>query len=278
MNKLLVTGIILAAALQAQWVTYRDPAVPRTKDGKPNLAAPAPRVNGKPDLSGLWQVDPSPIEDLRAMFGKDLETFSVPGDDARSFSKYVVDILADVKPEDEPLRPEAAKILQERAPLFGRDITTSRCLPAGITFGDLLPGAIKIFQTPGATLVLYEGDGTHRQIYTDGRKHPANPDPLWLGYSVGKWDGDTFVVDTIGLNDKTWLDGLGHPHSESLHLTERFHRRDFGHMDLQITVDDPKMYTRVFTIKVSYHLLPDTDIIESFCQENEKDLSHIAVK
>src|SRR5262249_52146228 len=201
-------------------------------------SAPGPGARpGKPDLSGVWQVDPSPYEELKAMIGPEIEVFNVPGDDLRSFTKYLLDVLADVKPENEPIRPEAAKILQQRAPTLGRDIPTSHCLPAGVTFADLLPAGIKFVQMPALTMILYEADNTHRQIYTDGRKPPADLQPLWLGYSTGKWEGDTLVIDSVGFNDLTWLDGLGHPHSESLHLTERFHRRDFGHMDLQMTVD-----------------------------------------
>ena len=126
--------------------------------------------------------------------------------------------------------------------------------------------------------MLYEQDASFRQIFIDGRKLPADLQPSWLGYSVGKWDGDSLVVDTAGFNDRTWLDAFGHPHSEAMRVTERFHRRDFGHMEVQITVDDPTMYTRPFTIKLNQHLLPDTDLIEAFCLENEKDRPHIVGK
>ncbi len=124
-------------------------------------------------------------------------------------------------------------------------------------------------------MVLYEIDGRYRQIYTDGRKQLADPEPSWLGYSVGRWEADTLVVDTVGFNNRTWLDTSGHPHSEALHLIERFHRLDFGHMDLQITLEDPNMYTRPFTIKYPQRLLPDTDVLEFVCTENEKDRGHL---
>jgi hypothetical protein len=133
----------------------------------------------------------------------------------------------------------------------------------------------KIIQTKGVTMVLYEGPNSYRQIYTDGRKLPADLSPTWLGYSVGRWEGDTFVVDAAGFNDKARLDGFGHPRSEALRLQERFHRRDFGHMDVQITVDDPKLYTKPITVKVTEILLPDSDVLESVCNENEKDLVHL---
>ncbi|MBZ5631616.1 MAG: hypothetical protein LAO55_00690 [Acidobacteriia bacterium] len=137
------------------------------------------------------------------------------------------------------------------------------------------PFPTKIVQTPGLIVMLLEGDGTSRQVYTDGRKFPGDPQPLWMGYSVGRWEGDTLVVETRGINDKTWLDALGHPHSEDMRVTERFHRRDFGHMDVQITIDDPKTYTKPFSVKVTHRLLPDTDILEWYCAENEKDRKHL---
>jgi hypothetical protein len=127
------------------------------------------------------------------------------------------------------------------------------------------------------TAILYEVDNMFRQVYTDGRKLPVDPQPAWLGYSVGKWEGDTLVVDSSGFNDRSWLDAYGHPHSEALRIQERFHRRDFGHMDLQLTIDDPKMYTRPFAIKVTEVLLPDTDILEYVC-ENETDRAHLPRK
>ncbi len=145
----------------------------------------------------------------------------------------------------------------------------------GSISADATPFPSKIVQTPGEVVVFNELDGTYRQIYTDGRKHTPDPQPSWLGYSVGRWEADTLVVDTVGFNDKSWLDALGHPHSEALHLTERFHRRDFGHMDLEIMIDDPRMYTRPFRIKYAQRLLPDTDLLENVCTENEKDRTHL---
>lgn len=275
-----IIGVLFAGAIScasAQWLNYRDPKTPRSKDGKPNLSAPAPRAsNGKPDLSGVWQTEPSPAEEMNRLF-PDLGDVVLLGDDPRTFSKYFLDILADFKPEEAPIRPEAAALFEPRAKSLGKDHPTSHCLPLGITqaegIGDPFP--YKIVQMPGLIMVLYEADGRYRQIYTDGRKHTRDPEPSWLGYSVGRWEADTLVVDTVGFNDKSWLDASGHPHSEALHLTERFQRRDFGHMDLQITVEDPKMYTRPFTIKYNQRLLPDTDILESVCTENEKDRAHL---
>jgi len=139
---------------------------------------------------------------------------------------------------------------------------------------EMSPAPYKIIQTHGMTAMLYERDTTFRQVYTDGRKLPVDPQPTWLGYSVGKWDGDSLVVETVGFNDRSWLDVRGHTHSDALHLTERFHRLDFGHMEVQLTIDDPKTLSRPFTIKLKQRLQPDTDLLEDFCNENEKDLIH----
>ena len=136
----------------------------------------------------------------------------------------------------------------------------------------------KFVQTPGLIVIMLELDSAVRQIYTDGRTHPVDPNPSWLGYSVGKWEGDTLVVNTVGFNDKTWLDATGHPHSEAMRLVERYRRRDFGHLDLEITIDDPVMYTKSFTIKVTHLLQADSDILEYFCNENEKDRVHMGLK
>jgi hypothetical protein len=269
-------ALAMTAALDAQWVNYRNPSTPLTRDGKPDLSAPTPKAaDGKPDLSGVWRILPTPIEELTRLFGPDIASGGALGDDPATFSKYVFSVTADFKPEDDPVRPEGAAILKRRLPDLSKDIPTTHCLPAGIPLAMVLPIPFKIVQTRGLTLMLFEGDGTVRQIYTDGRKHPADPFPLWLGYSVGKWEGDTFVVDTTGFNDKSWLDGGGHPHSDALHVVERFRRRDFGHLDVQFTIDDPKMYTKPFTIAFTEILQPDTDYLESFCAENEKDRTHL---
>jgi hypothetical protein len=261
-----------AAFGNAQWLNYPTPGTPRTPDGKPNLTAPAPlAANGKPDLSGVWQVEPTPASEMKRFFG-DLSVENVLGDSSTAYSKYLVNILQDFKPDETPLRPEFADLIRQRR----KEVyPLTRCLPVGAPADDLLPGPFKIIQTPGLILVRNEYENSFRQIYTDGRKAPADPEPLWLGYSVGKWEGSTLVVDTVGFNDKGWLDGIGHPRSEALHVTERFQRRDFGHLDVEVTIDDPKVYTRSFSIKFTELLQPDGDVTEYFCSENEKDRSHI---
>jgi len=269
------TVALLAASCfgaQSQWLNYPTPGTPRTPDGKPNLTALARlAADGKPDLSGVWQVEPTPADEMKRLFG-DLSGDSALGDTSADFPKYLINLLLDFKPEDTPLRPEFADLVRQRAK---QESPLTHCLPIGIPADDLLPGPFKIIQTPGLILVRNEYENSFRQIYMDGRQAPANPEPLWLGYSVGKWDADTLVVDTVGFNDKSWLDGMGHPHSEALHLVERFHRRDFGHMNVQVTIDDPKVYTKPFSVNFMELLIPDTDITEYFCNENEKDQPHI---
>jgi hypothetical protein len=274
--RLFILFAVFPTGAPAQWLHYPTPGIPRTRDGKPNLQAPAPRAsNGKPDLSGLWQVEATPFDEITRLFGPDIDALSVPGDDIRTVSKYLFSIFADFKPEDVPLRPEAAQITRDRMKDFGTGNPTTHCLPAGVPFGSLLPFPNKFIQTPDVIVILEEGDGGLRQIFMDGRKHTPDPQPSWMGYSVGKWDGDSLVVDTVGFNDKGWLDGSGHPHSESLKLQERYRRRDFGHMDVQVRVDDPKMYTTPFSIRYILDLVPDSDIGEYVCAENEKDRSHL---
>jgi hypothetical protein len=160
----------------------------------------------------------------------------------------------------------------------GRDFPTSRCLPAGIPAANLLAIPFKLIQTPNEIVLLYEYDTTFRQIFIDGRKLPDDPQPAWLGYSVGKWANDWLVIDTIGFNDQAWLDALGHTHSDALHVTERFHRRDFGHIEEEVRIDDPKTFTKPFSIRFNLRLIPDTELLETFCSESEKDRVHLTAK
>ncbi|HTC33197.1 MAG TPA: hypothetical protein VK724_07485 [Bryobacteraceae bacterium] len=266
---------ILATIGHAQWLNYPAPGTPRTPDGKPNLAAPAPRAaDGKPDLSGVWMHQRTPIAEMKRLFGDHAGDVNVPGMEIETVSKYGVNILVDFKPAESPIRPEAEKIYRQR--LAGDEIRPT-CLPVGIPLASLLSEPFKIIQSPRITAVLYED--THRQIYADGRGFPKEfAQPSWLGYSIGHWERDTFVVESAGFNDRTWLDVTGHPHSEALRITERYRRRDFGHLDDAMTFDDPGMYTKPFTIQVTYELQPASDIFEYFCDENEKDSAHALSK
>jgi len=241
---------IIGTTASAQWLS--------TREGKPNLSARAPRAgNGKPDLSGVWHVQPS------------------TGD----VSPYSFNIFYDMKPEEDILeRPQATQTRRERMQSGVRDNPSVHCLPQGIPLNNLLTEAAKVVQTPGLIVIIYETDGTYRQIYTDGRKLSPDPQRTWLGYSTGKWEGDTLVVETSGFNDKSWLDLMGHSHSEALRVTERYRRLDFGHMGVEMTFDDPKMYTKPFTIKFTHLLQAQYDIQESFCNENEKDRAHLGIQ
>ena len=231
-----IAAILLATIstpVAAQWLNHRDPTIPRTKDGRPNLSAPAPRAaNGKPDLSGVWAAEPS--DELKKLGAADPLAA-----DLQFISKYALNVLADFKSGEEPIRPDAAGVLRERMENFGKDSPTSHCLPGGVPFSSLI-APFKIVQTPRLIVLLLEDNNPPRQIHTDGRKHPADVVPSWMGYSVGTWQGDELLVDTIGFTDRSWLDAMGHPRSEAMHIVERVRRRDVGHMDVAITFDDTR--------------------------------------
>jgi hypothetical protein len=245
--KIVVFAIILSAMttpLAAQWVDYPTPGIPRTADGKPNLTTPAPRTaDGKPDLSGIWQ---------------------------RISLKYERNIAADLKPGE--IQPWAEALVRQRAEDLQKDHMSVQCLPWGPSYSNSARKA-KIVQTPGLLLMLDE-DLTYRQIFVDGRTLETEPNPSWMGYSVGRWEGDTLVVDSFGFNDRTWLDRDGHPHSEALRMTERYRRLDFGHMQIEITLNDPKVYARPWTVSLSAELNPDTELLESVCNESHHSLEH----
>lgn len=277
--RLFVLLVFGSAGAVGQWLNYVAPGTPLSADGKPNLAAPVPRTaDGKPDLSGVWMHEITSIEEVRRLFGRGFEDAILTnglGMEIGTQHKYEFDILLDFKPGESPLRPEAAEQIRRYAQ--GRRDGSDVCVGIpGIPRADLLSEPIKIIQAPRTTVILYEAGNSHRQVFTDGRTLPKEFNlPAWLGYSVGHWEGDTLVVETAGFNDKTALDRLGRPHSEALRVTERYRRRDFGHLDIESTFDDPKFYTRPFTIKVPHNLLPDGDIFESYCTDNEKDREHL---
>jgi hypothetical protein len=248
---------VLCVTARAQWLDYPTKGIPRTRDGKPNLAAPAPRTaSGVPDLSGIWQAASDPGD---AAGG--IEGIVAP--------KYQIDVMRDLKGAV-PFQPWAEQLFNERQANKLRDNPMIKCLPAGVPRLNAYTHPYKIVQTPGLMVMLYESDTMFRQVFTDGRALPKDPEPSWLGYSVGRWDGDVFVVESMGFNDKTWLDGLGHPHSEALRLTERFHRRTLGEMDVDITINDPKAYTKPIRYVQLQRLFVDTELIEYICNENAK--------
>jgi hypothetical protein len=263
--------VMLGQAAHAQWVNYRAPGTPRLADGRPNLSARAPRApDGRPDLSGVWHVQPTSREEMKKLFGDGVDTVEVPGMEIDTISKYAVNIFQDLKPEDWPVRPNVAEVVSRRGDHKPEALPLTYCLPGGVPLSTMLSEVSKIVQTSRLTLIMLELGGT-RQIYTDGRRHMADNSPSWLGYSVGRWERDTLVVETIGFNGKSWLDLIGHPQSERAKIIERYTRRDFGHMDIEVTVDDPVYYSRPFTVKVTHELQADDDILEYFCNENEQD-------
>jgi hypothetical protein len=273
---LLVLGIC-SAGVHAQWLNYRDPATPRNLDGKANLTAPAPRApDGKPDLSGVWMHEYTSLEEMRRIYGShridEAIKTDAPGMELATQHKYAFNVFTDLD-EESLVLPGTAALMEQRGP----EDTTQVCAGVfGFPLAGLFSAPIKIIQAPRVTLILYEADNLRRQVFTDGRRLPKEFDfPAYLGYSTGHRDHDVFVVETAGFNDKTPLDTLLHPHSEALRITERFRRRDFGHLEIETTFNDPKMYRRPFTIKVPYNLLPDSDIFESFCGQNEKDRRHL---
>ena len=239
--------LLLPVSALAQWLNYPAPGTPRLPDGKPNLTAPPPRTaDGKPDLTGVWR-GAGPL--------------------------YRFNIAQDLKPED--IHPWAEELFLRRVRDSRKDSPLARCLPVSVPFHNFFNLA-RIVQTPSLTLILYESPNSpHRTVFTDGRSLPANPDPTWLGYSIGRWEGDTFVITTAGFNDSGWLDSAGHPQTEALRITERLRRRDFGHMDFEMTIDDPQVFTRPFTFKTERLLAPDTDLLEDIC-ENERDQPHLS--
>jgi hypothetical protein len=252
-------GVIPA---RAQWLHQPMAGAPRTADGKINMTGPVPMLNGKPDLSGIWQVQAEP----RAPGG-------LFGLGESPNSKYFRDILSDFKPDERPLTPAGVELLRQHAQA-GVFNPTLNCLPDGVPHGDLLPEPFKILHSPGVIVMLYEVETTFRQVFLDGRKLPVDPSPAWQGYSVGHWDGDTLVVETAGFNDRGWLDARGTGHSTQMRVEERFRRRDYGHLDLTITITDPVVFTRPITVNVVEELLPDTDLLEHYCVENERDDPH----
>jgi hypothetical protein len=253
--------LILAAPVSAQWLKHPDAAIPRTQDGKANLTAPTPTTpDGKPDLSGIWLPDPDPN-------GK-------PGGVENDiFPRYFVNITGDQKPGEAPFQPWARALFNERLKNQGKDDPVAHCQPTGVPAVGTVPLPYKVIQTPRLIVILYEENTVFRQIFLDGRKLSPDPEPRWMGYSVGEWVGDTLVVNTVGFNDRSWLDRMGHPHSEALHVIERFRRLDFGHLDVEVTIDDPKAYTKPITYTQKQTLVPDEDLLEYFCAENEKDVA-----
>jgi hypothetical protein len=249
----------ISPAAQAQWPARIVPNLPRSADGSVNLTAPAPRTSrGTPDLSGVWIAEPDPNGQRE-------------GVENTVFPRYLMSVTQDLHDANGVLFPAAESRFREHLANNSADDPIANCQPAGSPriFSFMKP--TKIVETPGVTLLLHEQDTTFRQIFSDGRLLPEDPFPTWMGYSIGRWDRDVFVVTTIGLTDRSWLDVVGHPHTEALVMTERFHRIDAGHLDIEVTYTDPGTFKTPLTITQKLRLLPDQDLLEYFCTDNEKD-------
>ena len=274
----LLAAVALAASgsLSAQWRAFPSPGVPRTPNGQPDLKGPAPKTaDGKPDFSGIWRF----VDDPNARTG----VLPPPGAGAgvgqrvRGLIQFF-DIGATL-PDGLPFRPWAADLRKKRVEDNNKDNPDAHCLPIGLVQLHTHPEPRKIIQTPRVLVILYEANGGIRQIFTDGRPLPGDDaQPWWYGYSSGKWEGDTLVVETKGFRDDGWLDVEGSPLTEAAKMTERFRRPDYGDMEVEITVDDPKAYTRPWTVKVHHRIMLNTELIEFVCNENEKDVPHLTEK
>ena len=265
--KTLVMVFAGATVLCAQWPLHPTAGVPKGADRKPNLNAPAPRAaDGKPDLSGIW-------ENFRAAAGT-----STTGLGPTLRSNQFWDIGYGMT-GGLPFQPWAAELLKKRVAENSRDNPDAHCLPLGLMQLHTHPQPRKIIQTPGVIVILYEANGGIRQIFTDGRAlPPRNAQPWWYGYSIGKWDGDTLVVETTGFRDDGWLDVNGSPLTEAGKMTERFRRVNYGNLEIEVTVDDPKAYTKPWTAKMTQRIMLDTELIEFVCNENEKSVTHLVGK
>jgi hypothetical protein len=260
----LVLFAIFCFSAPAQWLHYPTAGIPRGPDGRPNLEAPAPQTaDHHPNLSGLWSAEkkPCPPSGCADMMIND------------QFMDIGSGITGGL-----PLQPWAAELTKKRTLENGKDDPTSRCLPGSPVQMHTSPFLRKIVQAPGLMILMSENSAIYRQIFTDGRPLPADPSPYWFGYSSGKWDGDTLVVQTIGFKDEQWLDRNGTPLTDAAKMTERFRRPNFGTLEIEITIDDSKAYTRPFTVKVKQHLAADTELLDGACAENEKDWPHMVGK
>jgi hypothetical protein len=270
----LILIVAAPSVVLAQWPSYPTQGVPKTPDGKPNMDAPAPKASdGKPDLTGIWQND-------RTVGGTVAARSSA---NPPSTNEALLTIakrspfwnLGSQFPDGLPFTPWAAELHRQRVAGNSKDNPDAHCLPMGIMQFHNHGEPRKMIQTPQVIVILYEANAGLRQIFTDGRPLPKDADPWWYGYSTGHWEGDTLVVQSAGFRDLGWLDVEGSPLTDTAHVTERYRRPNFGHLEIEVTIDDPKAYTKPWTVMVHQHIMLDTDIIEFVCQENEKDAPHL---
>ena len=263
-----MAALILAAvptALFAQWLDYPTAGIPRTPDGKPNLSAPAPRTaDGKPDLTGMWGWNP---------FGKPCGSHCSDLQISPEFMNIASTLKGSL-----PYQGWAAELVKKRRADNMKDDPNVRCMPRGalrIWTDDYYK---RIIQNPDRLIVLTERNMQYRQIFTDGRPLPVDPNPTWNGYSTGKWEGDALVVRSIGFRDDLWLDSYGNPMTNAAKVTEKIRRPNFGTLEIEITVDDPKAYTAPWTVTLTDPLVMDSELLDYYCLENERDFVHMVGK
>ena len=277
---------LTATHLPAQWFKYPTAGVPRKPDGKVDMSAPAPRMaDGKPDFSGVWTTaEPngrrtealsSPTEAPVPRNSQNTQPAQTPGDPQNiTASRQMANIGVDL-PGGLPYQPWLVPIVKERTANLAKDDPHIKCLPDNFLRAYGLPHLLKFVHTPGLLIVLNEMNAGYRQVFTDARPLPQDPSPSWQGYSSGKWSGDTLVIDTIGVRDDTWIDWNGSVLTPAAKVQERMRRPDFGHLEIQVTVDDPRAYTRPWTVTLKQRIVVDTDLVDEICLENEQSLKHM---
>ena len=261
-------ALALTVPVAAQWPRYTPPGTPKNSEGKPDLTAPTPRTpDGKPDLSGVWVNGGQGAAGRRAGGPPPADPTAPPTPAFFNTGQNM--------PGGLPFQPWAAELREQRTKSNAQDNPDAHCLPMGFLQFHLHPQPRKIVQTPGVTLIVYEANYGLRQIFTDGRSLPTeDANPTWEGYSIGKWEGDTLVVQSSGFRDGGWLDVNGSPFTDKLKLTERFTRLNYGTLRIDITVDDPKAYTKPWTVRITQRLTPEDEMIEFVCNENEQSSRH----
>jgi hypothetical protein len=281
--------LLAPATLLAQWLDYPTPGVPRDANGKPKLAAPAPRASGHVDLTGIWTAaevldEPCVGREIGPAGGDAPAAPAAPVAPAATglSASEPTCIRQQSLPADQinigralkdglPYQPWAADLVKARLAKQATDDPHAHCLPPNYPRAYVLPQFFKIVQTPGLLVLLHEFNASYRQIFTDGRPLPKQMNPTWNGYSTGHWEGDTLVVETAGFRDDLWLDFSGSPLTEAAHVTERFKRPSFGTLEIEVTVNDSKAYTRPWTVTLKQKLVVDTDLLDEICLENEQD-------
>ncbi len=244
-------SVMYSSLLSAQWTRQPPTTVPRTADGTVNLNGPAPKTaDGKPDISGVWMAPQPP-------------------------NWYLPDLTKDLKPGDVVMTTWAKALYEKRKSANGKDDPTGFCFPAGVPRSYNPPYPFKIVSTPGLVMYLFEAVQTYRQVFTDGRQVPPIAEPTWMGYSTGRWDGDAFVIETSKFKDEAWLDNDGHPGSDQMRVTERLRRKDYGHLNVEITINDPKAYAKPWSMTLPLTLDAGGDLIEFVCVENNRDVPHL---